>query len=74
MIEVLSQIGGVSCLLAVLLAGVSLVSRFRSRRGDERQQIKWLAFVGATFLAELVLMVSVGIPLQDSAAVQGLGN
>jgi signal transduction histidine kinase len=73
-IEVLSQIGGVSCLLAVLLAGVSLVSRFRSRRGDERQQIKWLAFVGATFLAELVLTVGAGIPLQDSAAVQGLGN
>jgi signal transduction histidine kinase len=73
-IKVLSQVGGLSCLLAVLLAGTSLVARFRSRRGDERQQIKWLAFVGATFLAELVLTMSVGIPLQDSAAVQGLGN
>ena len=73
-VEVLSQIGGFSCLLAVVLAGASLVARFRSRRGDERQQIKWLAFVGAAFLAELALTVSVGIPLQDSAAVQGLGN
>ena len=73
-IEVLSVIGGFSCLLAVMLAGASLVARFRSRRGDERQQIKWLAFVGAAFLAELALTVGVGIPLGDSAAVQGFGN
>jgi signal transduction histidine kinase len=73
-IEVLSQIGGFSCLLAVVLAGASLVARFRSRRGDERQQIKWLAFVGAAFLAELALTVSIGISLQDSAALQGYGN
>jgi signal transduction histidine kinase len=69
-IEVLSQIGGFASLLAVVLAGASLVARFRSRRGDERQQIKWLAFVGAAFLAELVLTVGVGIPLEHSAAVQ----
>jgi signal transduction histidine kinase len=73
-IEVLSVIGGFSCLLAVILAGASLVARFRGRRGDERQQIKWLAFVGAAFLAELALTVGVGIPLGDSAAVQGFGN
>jgi signal transduction histidine kinase len=73
-IEVLSQIGGISCLLAVPLAGASLVARFRNRRGDERQQIKWLAFVGAAFLAELALTMGVGIPLEHSPAVQGLGN
>jgi signal transduction histidine kinase len=69
-IYVLSLIGGFSCLLAALLAGASLVARFRSRRGDERQQIKWLAFVGAAFLAELAVTVGVGIPLEHSAAVQ----
>jgi signal transduction histidine kinase len=69
-IYVLSLIGGFSCLLAALLAGASLVARFRSRGGDERQQIKWLAFVGATFLAELAVTVGVGIPLEHSAAVQ----
>jgi signal transduction histidine kinase len=73
-IEVLSVVGGFSCLLAVVLAGASLVARFRSRQGDERQQIKWLAFVGAAFLAELALTMGVGIPLGDSAALQGLGN
>ena len=61
-IPVLSQIGGLSSLLAAFLAGASLVARFRSRRGDERQQIKWLAFVGAAFLAELALTMGVGIP------------
>jgi signal transduction histidine kinase len=69
-IYVLSLIGGFSCLLAALLAGASLVARFRSRRGDERQQIKWLAFVGAAFLAELAVTVGVGIPLEHSAAAQ----
>src|SRR5207247_2093256 len=39
-IRVLSLIGGFSCLLAAFLAGAALVARFRSRRGDERQQIK----------------------------------
>jgi signal transduction histidine kinase len=73
-IEVLSVIGGASCLLAVVLAGASLMARFRNRRGDEREQIKWLAFVGAAFLAELALTMGVGIPLGDSAALQGLGN
>jgi signal transduction histidine kinase len=44
------------------------VARFRSRRGDERQQIKWLAFVGATFLAELVLTLIVSLSVGESAA------
>ena len=52
-ITVLSEITGIAALLAAILAGASLVARFRSRQGDERQQIKWLAFVGAAFLAEL---------------------
>ena len=73
-IPVLSEATGGASLLAAILAGVSLVARFRSRRGDERQQIKWLAFVGAAFLAELALTMGVGIPLQDSAAVHGLGD
>ena len=46
----LSVATGLASLLAAVLAGVSLVVRFRSRRGDERQQIKWLAFVGVAFL------------------------
>jgi signal transduction histidine kinase len=59
----LSAATGLASLLAAILAGVSLVVRFRSRRGDERQQIKWLAFVGATFLAEFALTVAVSLIL-----------
>ena len=67
-IPVLSGVTGLASLLAAILAGASLVARFRNRRGDERQQIKWLAFVGATFLAELVLTLSVSFSVGESAA------
>jgi signal transduction histidine kinase len=62
-LSALSVATGLASLLAAILAGVSLVVRFRSRRGDERQQIKWLAFVGATFLAEFALTVAVSLIL-----------
>jgi len=62
----LSVATGLASLLAAFLAGVSLVVRFRSRRGDERQQIKWLALVGAAFLAEFALTVAVSLILGSS--------
>ena len=39
-----------------------------SPRGDERQQIKWLAFVGAAFLAEFMLTVAVSLILGSSGS------
>jgi signal transduction histidine kinase len=73
-IRVLSLIGGFSCLLAAFLAGAALVARFRSRRGDERQQIKWLAFAGTAFLAEFVLTMVGALILGNSAAGDTWGN
>src|SRR5439155_16007972 len=73
-IRVLSLVGGFSCPLAACLAGAALVARFRSRRGDERQQIKWLAFAGTAFLAELALTAILGISLGNSAAGDAAGN
>jgi len=73
-IRVLSLIGGFSCLLAAFLAGAALVARFRSRRGDERQQIKWLAFAGTAFLAELALTLVFALILGNSAAGDTWGN
>jgi signal transduction histidine kinase len=67
-IPAISGATGGASLLAAILAGVSLVVRFRHRRGDERQQIKWLAFVGAAFLAEFALSLAV------AAIVGGAGN
>jgi signal transduction histidine kinase len=72
---VLSEVTGLASLLAAVLAGAALIARFRSRHGDERQQIKWLAFVGATFLAELALTQIVVISLGDSSATgDAFGN
>jgi signal transduction histidine kinase len=73
-LPVLSQVTGLASLLAAILAGVSLVVRFRGRRGDERQQIKWLAFVGATFLAEFALTALVAFILGNSAAGNAWGD
>jgi len=47
-------VGGFGSLVAALAALTSLVLRFRRSSGDERQQIRWLAYVG---LAALVLMI-----------------
>ncbi len=47
-------VGGVGSLATALAALTGLVLRFRRSSGDERQQIRWLAYVG---IAALVLMV-----------------
>jgi signal transduction histidine kinase len=70
----LSQATGIVSLLAAVLAGASLVARFRSRQGDERQQIKWLAFVGVAFLAEFALTLAVAAILGNGPAGGTWGN
>jgi signal transduction histidine kinase len=52
--DVLLTVGGIGSLVAALAALTALVVRFRRSSGDERQQIRWLAYVG---IAALVLMV-----------------
>jgi hypothetical protein len=41
-------------LFAVLVSAVSLLLRFRQARGQQRQQLKWLAYGGGLFAALLV--------------------
>jgi hypothetical protein len=48
--RILQTIGGLAWLLAILAipaAAASLVIRFRRSRGEERQQLKWLAYAAA---------------------------
>jgi signal transduction histidine kinase len=52
--DVLLTVGGIGSLVAALAALTALVLRFRRSSGDERQQIRWLAYVG---ISALVLMV-----------------
>jgi signal transduction histidine kinase len=54
----LDSVVGFALILAVFLSLPSLVSlfiRFRRSQGDERQQIKWLAYSGAVFAVWLVV-------------------
>jgi len=63
-------LAGLVSVAAAFLTGASLVVRYRTRRGDERQQIKWLALVGVAFLVQLALAAVLGPILGDN----GIGN
>jgi signal transduction histidine kinase len=54
-IDVLTQVGGFLILVSAIAAVVAMVARYRRANGEVRQQIRWLAFVGVAFLAELGL-------------------
>ena len=46
-VEAVTTVAGLVVLLGGFVSAVALILRFRRSRGDERQQIKWLAYVGA---------------------------
>ena len=56
----LGMIGGAGSLLMALLAVVGLFVRYRRAGGEERQQIRWLAYVGATAAMFLLLLFASG--------------
>src|ERR671918_741430 len=56
----LGIIGGAGSLLMALLAVVGLFVRYRRAGGEERQQIRWLAYVGATAAMFLLLLFASG--------------
>jgi MFS family permease len=62
-------IGWILFSISVLLAGVSLIARFRKSTGVERQQIKWMA-LAASFL--LVAQVSWFISEELASVLTGL--
>jgi signal transduction histidine kinase len=53
---VLVWVGGVGAFLTGLLSVAGLVVRYRRADGEERQQIRWLAYVGALAAVLLVLL------------------
>jgi hypothetical protein len=71
----IQTIGAISSLLAppaFLIAIASVVARFRTSRGAERQQLKWFLFVASIAALALGLsIVSVG-PISDGAWIAGL--
>jgi hypothetical protein len=57
-------------LLSVVVGGVSLVVRFRRARGEERQQLRWVASAAAVAAAAVPVAIA-GIAI-DSATVVGV--
>jgi signal transduction histidine kinase len=58
-----------------ILAVASLVLRYRAAHGEERQQIRWLAYVGFLAVALLILTIAASIGLEEdesSALSEGL--
>jgi signal transduction histidine kinase len=69
-------IGRMGAFLFILIAAVGLVVRLLRARGDERQQLKWIAYVGSAIAAAaLGTIFLAGTPrLQDAAFVVLLGG
>ena len=61
LMSVLTQVGGMTMLLTAITAFVGLIMRFRRATTEVRQQIRWLALVGAGFLVVLLVGILLGV-------------
>jgi hypothetical protein len=68
--ELIGSIGMVGLWLALLGAGASLVLRFRRARGEQRQQLKWVAY--AAGLEAIAMAASIGSFLRWGASSPAL--
>jgi signal transduction histidine kinase len=67
-VGVVSAISGLVLFATAIAALLSVIIRFRRAKGDERQQIKWIAFLGVAFwVMFFVNIVLFGVFGQDSA-------
>jgi hypothetical protein len=75
-LRVANQLALLVGLLTILAGGVSLVVRFRSARGVERQQLQWVALAaaltGLTMLAAAILIAAGEVNLAAWASVVGV--
>ncbi len=53
-------LGGAASFIGGILAVISVVVRFRRSRGDERQQLRWLAWAAVAILACAIALVLIG--------------
>jgi signal transduction histidine kinase len=65
-VESVTTVAGIAVFIGGMVAVVALIMRFRRARGDERQQIKWLAYVGAA--AVIIPFTGIAIGLVRAAA------
>lgn len=73
-LQPLSSVAGLLGILLAVLAVVSLVLRYRATRGEERQQIRWFAYVGfaALILFAAALLTSFGLEQGDESALNNV--
>ena len=65
-VEAVATGAGLVVFLGGLVSALALILRFRHSRGDERQQIKWLAYVGAA--AAIIPLTGLAIGLFRAVA------
>ena len=65
---------GLAALVVAILAVVSLVMRYRAARGEERQQIRLLVYVGLIAIVFLILTIltSIGLKPNESTTLNDL--
>ena len=65
-LEVSGAVSGFILLGTVLASAVSIVVRFRRSRGDERRQIKWVAYAGTLIILVLILQLAADTALPET--------
>jgi signal transduction histidine kinase len=65
---------GILAVISAILSAVSLFVRYRRSRGEERQQIRWLAYVGlvTVFCFFLAFAGNVGVKANESTTIGDL--
>jgi signal transduction histidine kinase len=69
---VLMTVGAIGSVSAAMACVVSLVVRFRRARGEERQQVRWLAYVAAAAAVLLVGTFGIGFAEGDSGPISNV--
>jgi signal transduction histidine kinase len=74
LITTVTGIGGLATSVTAVATCVAVVMRFRRARGDERQQTKWLAFVGVAFVSTFFLNTFFLGDLPEDSPVAWVGH
>ena len=67
-VDALQGLAALTLLVAVAGSSLSLVLRFRRAKGEQREQLKWLAFAGAIAAVTLVVAVLTWDQIGETAA------
>jgi signal transduction histidine kinase len=72
--DIIGVIAGIGLLVIAPLSLATLVLRYRRSRGEERQQIRWLAYVAGTIAALIVTSLLLALVVGESFGDSVLGQ